>query len=308
MIRTTAPPAPPHWPTRAPRCGDCHTRYCGRECQKQHWKEGGHNKDICKKIKRGGGAEQYYADKKCAEAVAVAVEECADDTQGQTCYICTEALHWKTKEGLVRGCACRGTAGFAHVSCLGGAGEDFGRGGRGEQFGQQGVMRMSSLWHTCSLCEQEYHGVVAALGWACWKTYVGRPEMGTRADPVVAMRHAWERFNTMGKHYEDALPVMEAQLSTMRRRRAPEKDILVAVRVTLASTYDKLGRLMRPCACGETYTLAFEALGESTLQGPSSTANKLREASLASSEALRRSQDTDAQNDARGATRSRRRA
>ena len=28
-------------------------------------------------------------------------------------------------------------------------------------------------WHTCSLCEQMYHGVVrCALGWACWKTYV----------------------------------------------------------------------------------------------------------------------------------------
>ena len=52
------------------------------------------------------------------EAVAVAAEKCAGDTKGQTCYICTEALHWKTKEGLVRGCACRGTAGFAHVSCL----------------------------------------------------------------------------------------------------------------------------------------------------------------------------------------------
>ena len=52
------------------------------------------------------------------EAVAVAVEACADDTKGQVCYICTQALHWKTKEGLVRGCACRGTAGFAHVSCL----------------------------------------------------------------------------------------------------------------------------------------------------------------------------------------------
>ena len=52
------------------------------------------------------------------EAVAVAVEACADDVKGQTCYICTQALHWKTKEGLVRGCACRGTAGFAHVSCL----------------------------------------------------------------------------------------------------------------------------------------------------------------------------------------------
>ena len=32
-------------------------------------------------------------------------------------------------------------------------------------------------WDTCSLCEQDYHGAVGcALGWACWKTYVSRPE------------------------------------------------------------------------------------------------------------------------------------
>ena len=64
------------------------------------------------------GAEPYYAEKKYKELLAEAAEKCADDTKGQTCYICTQALHWKTKEGLVRGCACRGTAGFAHVSCL----------------------------------------------------------------------------------------------------------------------------------------------------------------------------------------------
>ena len=35
---------------------------------------------MCKKIHRGGNAEQYHADKKYKEAVAVAVEECAEDT------------------------------------------------------------------------------------------------------------------------------------------------------------------------------------------------------------------------------------
>ena len=99
------------------KCGRCNTRYCGPECQVQHWKEGGHDK-LCKKIKKAGGAEQYNANKKYAEAVSVAAEACADDTKGQTCYICTQAVHWKTKEGLVRGCSCRGTAGFVHVSCL----------------------------------------------------------------------------------------------------------------------------------------------------------------------------------------------
>ena len=55
------------------KCGRCSTRYCGPECQVQHWKEGGHDQ-LCKKIKKAGGAEQYNANKKYAEAVAVAAE------------------------------------------------------------------------------------------------------------------------------------------------------------------------------------------------------------------------------------------
>ena len=62
------------------RCGICKTRYCGQDCQKLHWKKGDH-KAICQEIKRGGGAEQYHADRKYKEAVAVAVEKCADDTR-----------------------------------------------------------------------------------------------------------------------------------------------------------------------------------------------------------------------------------
>ena len=51
----------------------------------QHWKEGGHDQ-LCKKIKKAGGAEQYNANQKYTEAVAVAAEACAEDTKGQTCY------------------------------------------------------------------------------------------------------------------------------------------------------------------------------------------------------------------------------
>ena len=42
-----------------------------------HWRRG--HKQMCKKIHRGGNAEQYHADKKYKEAVAVAVEACAAD-------------------------------------------------------------------------------------------------------------------------------------------------------------------------------------------------------------------------------------
>ena len=44
-----------------------------------HWRRG--HKQMCKKIHRGGNAEQYNADKKYKEAVAVAVEACAEDTR-----------------------------------------------------------------------------------------------------------------------------------------------------------------------------------------------------------------------------------
>ena len=53
-----------------------------------HWRRG--HKQMCKKIHRGGNAEQYHADKKYEEAVAEALEACAADTKGQTCYICTD--------------------------------------------------------------------------------------------------------------------------------------------------------------------------------------------------------------------------
>ena len=94
-------------------------------------------------------------------------------------------------------------------------------------------------WYACSLCEQKYHGVVrCALGWACWKTYLGRPE----AD-VARMSAMTELGNGLNDadHGEDALSVREAQLSLARRLGASEYDIL-ATQGNVASTYHKLQR------------------------------------------------------------------
>ena len=67
----------------APRiCGRCQARYCGPTCQHDHWRRG--HQQECRIIFRAGGAEQYFADKKYKEAVAVAVAKCAADTKGQT--------------------------------------------------------------------------------------------------------------------------------------------------------------------------------------------------------------------------------
>ena len=218
------------------KCGRCSTRYCGAACQVQHWKEGGHDK-LCKLIKRGGGAEQYNADQRYTKAVAVAVEKCADDTKGQTCFICTQALHLKTKEGLVRGCACRGTAGFAHVSCLVEQAKILMD--EAEYNNLDSKVKRWKRWHTCGLCEQDYHGVVyCALGWACWKTYLGRPE--TDQAWCLAMNVLGNGLSEAG-HDEEALSVYEADLATKRRLGASEDSILVT-QTCIANLHARLGR------------------------------------------------------------------
>ena len=219
------------------KCGFS-TRYCGPECQVQHWKEGGHDQ-LCKKIKKAGGAEQHNANIKYTEAVTVAAEACADDTKGQTCYICTQALHWKTKEGLVRGCSCRGTAGFAHVSCLAEQAKILFAEAEENNLDWKVKSQRWRRWHTCSLCEQEYHGVVrCALGWACWKTYLGRSEDDwARQGAMMNLGNGLCKAN----HYEDALSVQEAELSTAQRNGVPVRNIL-CVQNNLATTYENLGR------------------------------------------------------------------
>jgi hypothetical protein len=94
-------------------------------------------------------------------------------------------------------------------------------------------------WRRCSLCEQKYHGVVAcALGWACWKTYVGRPE----ADQArgYAMTLLGLGLSAAGRN-EDALSVCEAELA-MKRSLGASEDAILVVQTNLACTYSTIGR------------------------------------------------------------------
>ncbi len=238
MILTlcTACAAPlPDEPDDAVRCAACATRYCSDRCERYDRRRGGHGK-ICGAIASGGGAEQYHADKKYEEAVADAVFECAEDTAGQTCYICLED---GSEEGLVRGCACRGAAGFAHVSCLARQAQVSVAEAEERDLEGDAWDARWGRWGTCRLCEQHYHGVVAcALGWACWKKYVGRPE----ADEVRGMA-----MNQLGNglyaadHNEAALSVQEAELSMLQRLGADEDDLL-RVQNNLGNSYQMLER------------------------------------------------------------------
>ena len=159
----------------------CQLRYCSQDCQQHYWSSG--HQENCEIIHRGGDAEQYHAEKKYKWAVAVAVEACAADTKGQTCYICLEGIHPETSEGLVRGCACRGAAGFAHVSCLARQAKVLVAEAEERDLDDDAFQARWRRWDTCGLCKQQYHGIVScALGWACWKTYVGWDTAATLDD------------------------------------------------------------------------------------------------------------------------------
>ena len=236
ILTTCAACAKPIEYDASARCVACQTRYCSDRCLRYHAHRGGHD-DECEEIANGGGAEQYHADKKYEEAVADAVEECAEDTAGQTCYICLED---GSEEGLVRMCACRGAAGFAHVSCLARQAKILVEDAEERDLDDDAFDARFRRWDTCRLCEQQYHGVArCALSWACWKTYVGRPEADeTLGMAITALGNG---LHCAGQD-EDALSVKEAELSMLRRVGAPEEDML-AVQSNLAITYGELGWL-----------------------------------------------------------------
>ena len=185
-------------PHTAPRCGRCHTRYCGEACQREHWKQepthpwstGPHEK-FCKTIKKAGGAEQHYANQKYAQAVKTAEDCCDTSTKdngpkaaknknlkyvvGETPVDDTSAAirtqlkidghtgltcHVCRKGGkLVRMCACSGKNGFAHIACL----EKKAAKSVEDAVNKRGPRVPHSeqswaRWNACPLCGAEYVG------------------------------------------------------------------------------------------------------------------------------------------------------
>ncbi len=129
-------------------CVRCKTPYCGRACQKADWQLT--HRQLCDFVRT--------ADSRAAEAAAAAEAACKSDVvRGASCYIClTEG------PGLVRGCACRGDAGYAHVACLIRAEAELGRESR-DGPGQ------------CPTCRQFYHGAVRlAVAWGEWRRVAKR--------------------------------------------------------------------------------------------------------------------------------------
>ncbi len=132
------------------------------------------------------------------------------------------------------------------------------------KLGFESMTERLKRWYACRLCEQEYHGVVkCALGWACWKAYVGRPEAEKLRS--FAIGQLGSGLADAG-HSLDALSVQEAELAMMRRLGAPEGIILV-VQSNLANTYASLGRIEESLLLKrDGYSATLKLYGEEHLE------------------------------------------
>ena len=157
----------------------------------------------------------------------------ADITADATCYICQEDA---TREGIVRGCACRGTNGLLHLSCL----------ARMARAGLEGE-RCTEKFQRCVMCNKRYHGDVAtALGWDAWKAYGTRPG----GDPFrrfalqflgLALIEASQEYNSKS-YAQESLRVTQVALIEYERY-CPNPAAMLVVKVNLSNCYNILDRL-----------------------------------------------------------------
>ena len=164
------------------------------------------------------------------------MEKCLKQTKGQVCYIC---LDDESAEGLVRGCACRGGNGFAHVSCLARQAH--------LHFGDNLAKGMQSTendnvfvrWNNCRLCDQSFYGPVGtAIAWACLASYSSR----ARHDGVLlSAMGLLARFLDLDKRHDEALAIREGAWEIVRHWE-DESSSRIVVRGDLAQSYEEVDR------------------------------------------------------------------
>jgi hypothetical protein len=127
----------------------------------------------------------------------------------------------------VRGCACRGTAGFAHLTCLAEQTKILVTEALENNLDDKTLVERFGRWNTCSLCEQEYHGpVLCALGWACWRTYLD-DDFGVTCESMAIDMLAKSLIKN--KRWEEALRAYKYKLPILRTAVSRDSSFQVSV-------------------------------------------------------------------------------
>ena len=120
------------------------------------------------------------------------------------CWVCLEAVDPDGSATAPTGCACRGSAGHAHLNCLVAS---------AQHTADRDAQHIN--WMSCPTCKQVYTGSVSlGLARARWGLHRSRREEdGERLDALNQLAVA---LNNTGK-FTEAIPLYEEQLATKRR-------------------------------------------------------------------------------------------
>eukprot|EP00933_Yihiella_yeosuensis_P001199 TRINITY_DN101956_c0_g1_i1.p1 TRINITY_DN101956_c0_g1~~TRINITY_DN101956_c0_g1_i1.p1 ORF type:complete len:297 (-),score=59.82 TRINITY_DN101956_c0_g1_i1:304-1194(-) len=142
-----------------------------------------------------------------------------DGNDADICWICCEA----SEELLSTGCACRGSAGLAHVSCL-----------------VEAARHDVDRWTLCPTCKQDFTGEMeVALARARWELVQDRPpEDAERL--FVANNLAVTLQESVGD-YEGALKLLEEVLSVRRNMLGDEHPDTLDSITNLALQHTEMG-------------------------------------------------------------------
>ena len=91
-------------------CANCYTLYCSRECQLTDWSSGGH-KQACAGLARAGRETDLGMQSRALTRVSHLSGGVPDDA-----HCLTYLGGGDGADQLVRGCACRGSPRWAHVT------------------------------------------------------------------------------------------------------------------------------------------------------------------------------------------------
>ena len=109
---------------------------------------------------------------------------------GALCWICLEEVEDEHGKPIVRDCSCRGSSGFAHLSCIVKYAES-----KSEQMGHSFHKDCQELWVTCPGCKQNYgHALAIDMADAFYsftmKTFPCHPNITSPAFPCAPHRYA----------------------------------------------------------------------------------------------------------------------
>ncbi|KAJ8601328.1 hypothetical protein CTAYLR_007237 [Chrysophaeum taylorii] len=191
-------------------CGRCGERfYCSAKCQKDDWRR---HKSSCV------GLEDAI---EAASARGRTLFADVETEPGSTCWVCCEPGN------LVRGgCACRGNAGCAHVTCF-------------VEVAVADAKRYDqSSWIRCPTCKQKYIGVVELeLSLACWKRWRSADGEKRLASETM-LASALYRI----KEHAVAIRILRRSIHVARRLYGEDHNEVYAVHGNIAFGLFMLGR------------------------------------------------------------------